>query len=93
MAAWGQFPETPFFTRNPKRAVSLLQLGYCCLSGFGDRFRFVKKSVRSRIVIQQLAEARQGLSSLEFNESVCRSLLAEQRISLLEIDRKGPWCG
>jgi hypothetical protein len=38
------------------------------LSGLGNRFEFVK--IRSRIVIQQLAEARQGATGLEFNQSV-----------------------
>jgi hypothetical protein len=46
----------------------LLQRGYCGLSGLSNRFQSVK--IRSRIVIQQLAEARQGISSLEFNQSV-----------------------
>ena len=66
----GALSANAVFHSEPKRAVSLLQLGYCILSGYCDRFRFFKKSVRSRIVIQQLAEARQGLSSLAFNQSV-----------------------
>jgi hypothetical protein len=45
-----------------------LQLGDCSLSGLGNRFESVK--IRSRIVIQQLAEARHGPSSLEFNQSL-----------------------
>ena len=44
------------------------QLGDCSLSGFDNRFKFAK--IRPRIVIQQLAEARQSLRRLEFNQSI-----------------------
>src|SRR5215471_5617098 len=44
------------------------QLGDCSLSGFDKRFKSAK--IRLRVVIQQLAEARQSLRRLEFNQSI-----------------------
>ena len=44
------------------------QRGDCSLSGLDNRFKSAK--IRPPIVIQQLAEARQSLHRLEFNQSI-----------------------